>query len=669
MRADPGRLVRRGLQPLLRPERRFWLLVGLIALVGAWLRLLVHDFGLPWFEEIDELRIWFYGRSARGIPSDVAPAFDGTYAPLIVWLHQLTQPWTEAQGRPFAADAVLDLRRLLLLLNVLGTLWIAMLARRCGGAAAGLLAAAFWAFTRFMLGVTVFAISESLAVPLLILTLMLATRSLEPGRPWWPALLSLGTGLLCFLAEFRLMAAFFPGLAVLLWRAWHHYRPGWRWVALWTLLFTVPAALAGVAIFSRLSSYFQRIALAALRTHLWDLQWLELHFDEVLQLLNLGLLLIIFLPAAATLPTRPAGADARRRRPALLLTFATLLLSVWATSALRPYIGRDPADLVWPRHLLPAITLAYVLLAAALTRVGSALSGHRARSLLTASVVAYLMLFQLLPSLGFAQERRVLPWPVIVRHWVDDNLEPGTILITPGPEHERWFDPFWGAIPHRKWFDWLVADIRDRPLQEWVETHQVTWLAMPFWQQQHLQQSPEGHALLNQLLPLRAFVAPPARRETEMVFYRLWRMQRETDIRFGETLRLLGYDLHHDAPAPGGEQAFTFYWNAPEPPPQNYSLFLHLVPARGVTPLAQTDGNPAMPQRLTQTWTRPEETLISPRFTLSLPADLPPGDYRVLLGLYDYETGARLPVQDELGRSFGDAWEVTRLRIPPPSPP
>ena len=66
------------------------------------------------------------------------------------------------------------------------------------------------------------------------------------------------------------------------------------------------------------------------------------------------------------------------------------------------------------------------------------------------------------------------------------------------------------------------------------------------------------------------------------------------------------------------------------------------------------------PERLTQTWDRADETLISPRFTLTLPPDLATGDYRVLLGLYNFETGARLPLQD----AQGDAWEVTRLRIP-----
>jgi hypothetical protein len=37
-----------------------------------------------------------------------------------------------------------------------------------------------------------------------------------------------------------------------------------------------------------------------------------------------------------------------------------------------------------------------------------------------------------------------------------------------------------------------------------------------------------------------------------------------------------------------------------------------------------------------------------------LPADLPPGDYQVIVGLYSLETQARLPVLDAQGRPVAD---------------
>ena len=334
------------------------------------------------------------------------------------------------------------------------------------------------------------------------------------------------------------------------------------------------------------------------------------------------------------------------------------MLTLWANSAIRPY--SEGVDLKI-RHAIPAITLLFVLAGAALAQLVAVVPGRRLRALAATGLSAYLLLLLIGPAVANVQERRILPWPVIVRPWVDANLEPGTILIY--HESERWFNPFWSGIPHRKWFDWLeTEDVLERPLQEWIETHKITWLALPVTERDRLQGSDEGPGFLAQLLPLRDFTGPPKRSGIEVALYRMWRMQHENDVRFGEHIRLVGHDVHD--PDPGGSLSFTFYWNAPTRPPENYSLFLHLVAADGTSPFAQVDGNPAVPERLTQTWDRADETLISPRFTLTLPPDLAPGDYRILLGLYNFETGARLPLQDAQGAPQGDAWEVTRLRIP-----
>ena len=249
-----------------------------------------------------------------------------------------------------------------------------------------------------------------------------------------------------------------------------------------------------------------------------------------------------------------------------------------------------------------------------------------------------------------------------MRPWVDTNLEPGTILVY--HESERWFNPLYSGIPHRQWFDWLeTEDVLERPLQEWVGTHKITWLALPVVERERLLQESEGRDFLAQLLPVREFTGPPRRPGPEVALYRLWRMQRETDIHFGENIRLVGYDLHTPDLRPGDDLTFTLYWNAAATPTKNYSFFLHLVAADDARPLAQVDGNPAVPERLTQTWDRPDETLISPRFSLSLPPEFAPGDYRVLIGLYNFETGARLPVREAQDVAPGDAWELLRLNI------
>ncbi len=645
---------------LLRPERRFWLIVGLIALGGGALRVLVHDYSLPWVHSIEEITIWLAIHGERGLlPADVFKPIT-IYPPLTLWLHGLAQHWAEAQGRLLAADALLDLRRFFLSFNVAGVVWIAMLGRRCGGALAGIVAAILWAFTLVMLGDPANAIGESLAYPLLILSLLLAVQALEPARRWQLALASLALATLCFLLEYRLLVAFFPGAAALLLRARAHYRSGWRRTALWAGVGIALALVTGAILLALLPARFQEIAAQTMGEYLWDLPGLMQLFEQALGPLRmLPVAAIALLAAIAWLYSRARGSSPLKG-PALLLTAATLLLTLWANSAIRPY--SEGVDLKI-RHAIPAITLLFVLAGAALAQIVAVVPGRRLRALAATGLSAYLLLLLIGPAVANVQERRILPWPVIVRPWVDANLEPGTILIY--HESERWFNPFWSGIPHRKWFDWLeTEDVLERPLQEWIQTHKITWLTLPVTERDRLQGSDEGRAFLAQLLPLRDFTGPPWRSGIETGLYRLWRMQQESNIHFGDHIRLVGYDLHNPEPLPGEPVAFTFYWNAPTRPPENYSLFLHLVAADGTSPFAQVDGNPAVPERLTHTWDRADETLISPRFTLTLPPDLAPGDYRVLLGLYNFETGARLPLQDAQGAPQGDAWEVTRLRIP-----
>lgn len=647
----------------LQPDRHFWPIVGLIILVGLLLRLPVHDFGLPWFEELDELRIWFLGRIARDMPVVTGPKYVPGYPPLNVWLQQLAQPFAEAQGRPLAIDAVLDLRRLMLLFNTLGVIWFAMLGRRCGGALAGIFAAALWAFDPDVLEVMIYAIGESLVIPLLVLSALLAAHALESPRRWRLALASIALGALCFLAEYRLLVAVIPGAAALLWQAWRRYRPGWRLVLLLGGAGLVTGVAAAILILERLPPRFQVHAQEALRSHLWDTEAFFLFLERSVSLIHPLTLPLVLLLILLALGERSAAAAAPLSIPALLVVAAIMFLTTWATSSIRPY-GPDSLERIWPRHLLPAALMLYLLLATAMVQALSILRQARSRRVAQALLLAYPLLLLLPTTLRLVQDYRVLPWPVIVRDWLDDNLEPSKILVY--PPTERWFDPGRSRMPQRVRLDWrTVDDIREKPLNAWIDDERITWALIPATvREQQFGDDGAAQAYLDHMLLIREFTAPPERRDNEAFLYRLWRMQHETDLRFGDHIRLTGYDLHAPEPQPGSPLEITLYWSASATPPANYSFFLHLVGDDDPRPLAQVEGNPAVPARPTQTWDRPEETLISPRFSLPLPDDLPPGDYRVMLGLHNFETGERLPVRDASGAPLGDAWELLRLGIP-----
>ncbi len=124
----------------------------------------------------------------------------------------------------------------------------------------------------------------------------------------------------------------------------------------------------------------------------------------------------------------------------------------------------------------------------------------------------------------------------------------------------------------------------------------------------------------------------------------------------GATITLRGYK----ASVRPGAVNVTLRWATDGYPDADYTVFLHLVPADdGEQVVAQGDAPPLDGRWPTSLW-RPGAELDDTH-TIPLPADLPPGVYRLLVGLYDPVTGARLPL---LGG--GDALPLTTVQIAMP---
>lgn len=114
-----------------------------------------------------------------------------------------------------------------------------------------------------------------------------------------------------------------------------------------------------------------------------------------------------------------------------------------------------------------------------------------------------------------------------------------------------------------------------------------------------------------------------------------------TNLLFGPQIRLEGYTLAGDTPAPGDIVQVTLFWQALTPVEKRYKVFLHLVGPDGL--IAQRDSEPGGGLALTTTWV-PGETVVD-NLGLLVPPATPPGDYTLLLGLYDLtDPTARLPL-------------------------
>jgi hypothetical protein len=131
---------------------------------------------------------------------------------------------------------------------------------------------------------------------------------------------------------------------------------------------------------------------------------------------------------------------------------------------------------------------------------------------------------------------------------------------------------------------------------------------------------------------------------------------RKTEVEFGGRIMLLGYDpqLLDD------ELQLTLYWQAERPMDQNWTVFVHVLDSAG-TLVAQHDGQPRDGRYPTSVWDQGE--VVDDGHRLSLPGDLPDGDYQVVVGLYSVESGERLPVLDSQGNPSGDSVPLATLAL------
>lgn len=121
------------------------------------------------------------------------------------------------------------------------------------------------------------------------------------------------------------------------------------------------------------------------------------------------------------------------------------------------------------------------------------------------------------------------------------------------------------------------------------------------------------------------------------------------------TLRKQGDVLNMEAGraiAPGRTLSLLVFWRLNEPvPPAAYTIFVHLRDEQGRN-IVQRDAPPWQNLFPPDTW--PVDTVIAERLDMWLPYEVPPGEYRLVMGLYDSETWARYPASRNGERLIDD---------------
>ncbi len=111
----------------------------------------------------------------------------------------------------------------------------------------------------------------------------------------------------------------------------------------------------------------------------------------------------------------------------------------------------------------------------------------------------------------------------------------------------------------------------------------------------------------------------------------------------------------------GQPLALDLIWRANRPVDTGYTVFVHLVDATGRV-VTDADSPPSSGVYPTDRWVVGE--LVRDRHTLTIPADLPAGNYGIEIGMYRADTGERLSFGSAVTGVPADHAVLTSVRVP-----
>jgi len=120
--------------------------------------------------------------------------------------------------------------------------------------------------------------------------------------------------------------------------------------------------------------------------------------------------------------------------------------------------------------------------------------------------------------------------------------------------------------------------------------------------------------------------------------------QQPVDVRLGDSIQLVGYDLDRADHHPGDLLHLTLHWTTTAPLDADYTVFTQLL-GPDFQLHGQLDHQPINNLWPTTRW-QPGERLAD-RYDIPIDPNAPPGSYQILVGMYNGQTGERLPVSQD----------------------
>ena len=646
----------------------WWLIFAslLLLVMAAGVRVATYERYLPVIEDDDEMRRALNALHIRHdapLAEDFGSAFVALegFPPGQLWAHAwVGRTLEQIQPFPFPSDYVHANRVLAVILSWITVALLIGAGAIIGGElngwgiSAGLIAGTVWAFSQYVVQVSTMGYTDSLLYPFVAGGLLLAAHSIRRDVAW-----SLVGSLLCviiaiYIKYVLIYALVFPGGGALV-MIWRRRWRAWPVIALMAVISALTAGylIWGYGAFSldnRETDIFYESGLANALSP--SRNWENLHYTMVQTLPMLwwitgtiwGIwgywqarregwrtldlrwlwLLLPFIIGGFMLTSSVDVVSRQWQRLRYTFAPAVGLLVLWGLWVVQgaTTTAALAAQRKWPRWIIPAVNvMLFVLFAAPM----------------------------LADQAFYAQRFAGVHTNVKVWTWADDSLpDPaeGVILIPSGSDLSYVWHRAWGGYNGATEFPYAYdANPALQSPAEMAANNGVMYLAATETDLTTTYNTPELRDWVNNLFLLKT-ITPGTNQIYTTHFYRLLPPEHLTEVHFGDEIQLVGYDLSAEEATPGDMVVLRPYWQAFRQPTANYSMFVHLLATGDTAPLAQFDGSPSTSQRLTPTWTDADETIIGTDAILSLPSEIPPGEYTLSFGLYDFQTGVRLTLPD-----------------------
>jgi 4-amino-4-deoxy-L-arabinose transferase-like glycosyltransferase len=133
----------------------------------------------------------------------------------------------------------------------------------------------------------------------------------------------------------------------------------------------------------------------------------------------------------------------------------------------------------------------------------------------------------------------------------------------------------------------------------------------------------------------------------------------KTDINFGGEIVFIGYNVDKKELSAGDSFQITYYWKVTGKIKRDWTAFVHFLRPDGEIAF-QNDHPLYSGYNYSRDWVKGE--VYKERFLVEIPEDAMPGNYRIVIGLWDPKTGKRLKVKEGLFKGREEA-TIGELRI------